>query len=40
MKLIVMLFCNFLVMDVEELICVYGMDGVVLLGGCDKIMSG
>lgn len=31
-----MLFRNLLAMDVEESIRGYGMDGVVLLGGCDK----
>lgn len=31
-----MLFRNLLAMDVEEAIRAYGIDGVVLLGGCDK----
>ena len=31
-----MLFRNLLAMDVEECIRGYGIDGVVLLGGCDK----
>lgn len=35
-----MLFRNLLSMDVEESIRAYGMDGVVLLGGCDKTTPG
>ena len=35
-----MLFRNLLAMDVEECIRGYGMDGVVLLGGCDKTTPG
>ena len=35
-----MLFRNLLAMDVEESIRAYGMDGVVLLGGCDKTTPG
>ena len=35
-----MLFRNLLAMDVEEAIRAYGMDGVVLLGGCDKTTPG
>ncbi len=35
-----MLFRNLLSMDVEECIRGYGMDGVVLLGGCDKTTPG
>ncbi len=35
-----MLFRNLLAMDVEESIRGYGMDGVVLLGGCDKTTPG
>ena len=36
MKPTAMLFRNLLSMDVEESIRAYGIDGVVLLGGCDK----
>ncbi|TDO95813.1 IlvD/Edd family dehydratase [Marinomonas balearica] len=36
MKPTAMLFRNLMSMDVEESIRAYGMDGVVLLGGCDK----
>ncbi|MCC5982866.1 MAG: dihydroxy-acid dehydratase [Rhodobacteraceae bacterium] len=36
MKPTAMLFRNLLAMDVEECIRAYGIDGVVLLGGCDK----
>ena len=35
-----MLFRNLLAMDVEESIRAYGMDAVVLLGGCDKTTPG
>ena len=35
-----MLFRNHLAMDVEESIRAYGIDGVVLLGGCDKTTPG
>lgn len=35
-----MLFRNLLAMDAEEAIRAYGMDGVVLLGGCDKTTPG
>jgi dihydroxy-acid dehydratase len=35
-----MLFRNLLAMDVEESVRGYGMDGVVLLGGCDKTTPG
>ena len=35
-----MLYRNLLSMDVEECIRGYGMDGVVLLGGCDKTTPG
>jgi dihydroxy-acid dehydratase len=35
-----MLFRNLLSMDVEESIRAYGIDGVVLLGGCDKTTPG
>ena len=35
-----MLFRNLLAMDVEESIRGYGMDAVVLLGGCDKTTPG
>ncbi|BBM89266.1 L-arabonate dehydratase [Spirochaetota bacterium] len=35
-----MLFRNLLAMDTEECIRGYGMDGVVLLGGCDKTTPG
>lgn len=35
-----MLFRNLLAMDVEEAVRAYGMDGVVLLGGCDKTTPG
>ena len=35
-----MLFRNLLAMDVEEAIRAYGIDGVVLLGGCDKTTPG
>ncbi len=40
MKPTAMLFRNLLAMDVEESIRAYGMDGVVLLGGCDKTTPG
>ncbi len=40
MKPTAMLFRNLLSMDVEESIRAYGMDGVVLLGGCDKTTPG
>lgn len=40
MKPTAMLFRNLLAMDVEELIRAYGIDGVVLLGGCDKTTPG
>lgn len=40
MKPTAMLFRNLLAMDVEESIRSYGMDGVVLLGGCDKTTPG
>ncbi len=40
MKPTAMLFRNLLAMDVEESIRAYGIDGVVLLGGCDKITPG
>ncbi|MEM1066999.1 MAG: IlvD/Edd family dehydratase [Pseudomonadota bacterium] len=36
MKPTAMLFRNLMAMDVEESIRAYGLDGVVLLGGCDK----
>jgi dehydratase ilvD1 len=35
-----MLFRNLLAMDVEECVRAYGLDGVVLLGGCDKTTPG
>lgn len=35
-----MLFRNLLAMDVEENVRGYGLDGVVLLGGCDKTTPG
>jgi len=35
-----MLFRNLLAMDVEEAIRAHGLDGVVLLGGCDKTTPG
>ncbi len=35
-----MLFRNLLAMDTEECLRGYGMDGVVLLGGCDKTTPG
>ncbi len=40
MKPTAMLFRNLLAMDVEESIRGNGMDGVVLLGGCDKTTPG
>ncbi len=40
MKPTAMLFRNLLAMDVEEAIRAYGIDGVVLLGGCDKTTPG
>lgn len=40
MKPTAMLFRNLLAMDVEENIRAYGIDGVVLLGGCDKTTPG
>ena len=40
MKPTAMLFRNLLAMDVEESVRAYGMDGVVLLGGCDKTTPG
>ncbi|WP_071673350.1 IlvD/Edd family dehydratase [Nioella nitratireducens] len=40
MKPTAMLFRNLLAMDVEESIRAYGLDGVVLLGGCDKTTPG
>ena len=40
MKPTAMLFRNLLAMDVEESIRAFGMDGVVLLGGCDKTTPG
>lgn len=40
MKPTAMLFRNLLAMDVEECIRAYGLDGVVLLGGCDKTTPG
>ena len=40
MKPTAMLFRNLLAMDVEECIRAYGIDGVVLLGGCDKTPPG
>jgi len=40
MKPTAMLFRNLLAMDVEESIRANGMDGVVLLGGCDKTTPG
>ena len=40
MKPTAMLFRNLLAMDVEESIRAYGIDGVVLLGGCDKTTHG
>ena len=40
MKPPAMLFRNLLAMDVEESIRAYGIDGVVLLGGCDKTTPG
>ena len=40
MKPTAMLFRNLLAMDVEECIRAYGIDGVVLLGGCDKTTPG
>lgn len=38
MCFMVMFFCNMGVMDMEECIRVYLMDGVVLFIGCDKII--
>ena len=35
-----MLFRNLMAMDTEEMIRAQPMDGVVLLGGCDKNMPG
>jgi len=40
MKPTAMLFRNLLAMDVEESIRAYGIDGVALLGGCDKTTPG
>ncbi|WP_171205119.1 IlvD/Edd family dehydratase [Ruegeria sp. HKCCA0235A] len=40
MKPTAMLFRNLLAMDVEDSIRAYGIDGVVLLGGCDKTTPG
>lgn len=40
MKPTAMLFRNLLAMDVEEACRAYGIDGVVLLGGCDKTTPG
>ena len=40
MKPTAMLFRNLLALDVEESIRAYGIDGVVLLGGCDKTTPG
>ncbi len=40
MKPTAMLFRNLLAMDVEESVRAYGIDGVVLLGGCDKTTPG
>ena len=40
MKPTAMLFRNLLAMDVDESIRAYGIDGVVLLGGCDKTTPG
>ena len=40
MKPTAMLFRNLLSIDVEECIRAYGIDGVVLLGGCDKTTPG
>ena len=40
MKPTAMLFRHLLAMDVEESIRAYGIDGVVLLGGCDKTTPG
>ena len=40
MKPTAMLFRNLLAMDVEESMRAYGIDGVVLLGGCDKTTPG
>lgn len=40
MKPTAMLFRNLLSMDVEESIRAYGIDAVVLLGGCDKTTPG
>ena len=40
MKPTAMLFRNLLAMDVEESLRAYGLDGVVLLGGCDKTTPG
>lgn len=40
MKPTAMLFRNFLAMEVEEVIRAYPIDGVVLLGGCDKTTPG
>ena len=40
MKPTALLFRNLLAMDVEESIRAYGIDGVVLLGGCDKTTPG
>ncbi|AUQ67360.1 IlvD/Edd family dehydratase [Phaeobacter inhibens] len=40
MKPTAMLFRNLLAMDVEESIRAYGIDGAVLLGGCDKTTPG
>lgn len=40
MKPTAMLYRNLLAMDVEESIRAYGIDGVVLLGGCDKTTPG
>ena len=40
MKPTAMMFRNLLAMDVEESVRAYGIDGVVLLGGCDKTTPG
>ena len=40
MKPTAMLFRNLLAMDVEEHIRAHGLDGIVLLGGCDKTTPG
>ena len=40
MKPSALLYRNFLAMETEELIRTYPIDGVVLMGGCDKTTPG